>query len=168
MPWVSLRFDPAIGPLLNVAVAPSGTMAALAAFATSQAATGTPAVAVSPPGASPAAQVTNPIQNFVSFASLIDSGASHTCISPSVAQTLKLQARGKKPMSSASHSIVPANVYLVDILLPCAKAVHPIPDMQVIEWAPAPGSPYQILFGRDILCRGVFTMTPDGHFSFSL
>ena len=74
---------------------------------------------------------------------------------------------GMRPMTSATHS-VPVNVYLVDLLLPFASAGYLVQGTQVMEFAPAGGSPFQILLGRDILCRGTFTLSFDGHFTFSL
>ena len=112
------------------------------------------------PAAGPAAQVTT-------FPALIDTGASATCISPNIAQTVGLQPMGMRPMMSATHS-VPVNVYLVDLLLPFGNAGLVVPGKQVMEFAPAGGSPFQILLGRDILCQGTFTLSFDGHFTFSL
>jgi hypothetical protein len=36
------------------------------------------------------------------------------------------------------------------------------------EFVPPPGTAFDILLGRDILCRGVFSMSFDGHGVFSL
>jgi hypothetical protein len=41
------------------------------------------------------------------------------------------------------------------------------PDLTVLA-APLDAGPVQVLLGLDILCRGVFTMSHDGHFTFSL
>ena len=139
MPCLSGRFNANTGPLINVGVLQPGVLAP---------ASGTPA------------QITT-------FPALIDTGASATCISPNVAQTVGLQPIGMRPMTSATHS-VPVNVYLVDLLLPFGTAGFVVSGMQVIEFAPAGGSPFQILVGRDILCRGTFTLSFDGHFTFSL
>src|SRR3989304_10077809 len=125
MPCLSGRFNANTGPLINVGVLQPGVL--------------TPAAAGAPP------QVTT-------FPALIDSGASATCISPTVAQTVGLQPMGMRPMTSATHS-VPVNVYLVDLLLPFASAGYLVQGTQVMEFAPAGASPFQILLGRDILCR---------------
>jgi hypothetical protein len=37
-----------------------------------------------------------------------------------------------------------------------------------MEFAGDPSRSFQMLLGRDILCRGTFTMSFDGHFTFSL
>lgn len=70
-------------------------------------------------------------------------------------------------MTSATQSI-PVNVYLVDLVLPFGGAALILNSVQVMEFTPLSGSPYQMLLGRDILCRGVFTLSFDGHFSFSV
>jgi hypothetical protein len=139
MPSLSGRYDVSIGPLVNVIVAPIGIII---------------------PGAPPAAPVNG-------FPALIDTGASSTCISPIVVQTVNLQPVGMQPMTSATQSI-PVNVYLVDLVLPFGGAALILNSVQVMEFTPLSGSPYQMLLGRDILCRGVFTLSFDGHFSFSV
>ena len=139
MPCLSGRFSPATGPLINVGVLQPGAL--------------TPVLATPPP--------------LTTFPALIDTGASATCISPTVAQTIGLQPMGMRSMTSATHS-VPVNVYLVDLLLPFGNAGFLVQGAQVMEFGPPGGSPFQILLGRDILCRGTFTLSFDGHFTFSL
>lgn len=139
MPCLSGNFLPDIGPLINIGVLQPGILT---------------------PGSAVAAQVTT-------FPSLIDTGASSTCISPNVAQTIGLQPIGMRPMVSATHAI-PVNVYLVDLFLPFGVAGFILQSTQVMEFVPAGGSPFQILVGRDIICRGTFTISFDGHFTFSL
>lgn len=119
MPCLSGRFNANTGPLINVGVLQPGVL--------------TPAAGATP-------QVTT-------FPALIDTGASATCISPSVAQTVGLQPMGMRPMTSATHS-VPVNVYLVDLLLPFGNAGFVVQGTQVMEFAPAGSSPFQILLGR--------------------
>jgi len=139
MPCLSGSFSASTGPLINVGVLHPGVLT---------------------PSPSPTAQVTT-------FPALIDTGASATCISPNVAQTVGLQPIGMRSMTSATHS-VPVNVYLTDLLLPFGLAGYLVSGTQVMEFVPTGGSPFQILLGRDILCRGTFTLSFDGHFTFSL
>jgi hypothetical protein len=139
MPCLSGRYDPGIGPLINVGVLPPGIL--------------TPATAAS-------TQIT-------AFPALIDTGATVTCISPNVAQTVGLQPVGMRPMVSATES-VPVNVYLVDLLLPFGAAGFILPGAQVLEFTPAGGSPFQMLVGRDVICQGALTISFDGHFTFCL
>ncbi len=139
MSCLSGKFDISIGPLINVGVVPAGTL--------------TP--------------MTAPNIQIAVFSALMDTGASATCISSQVAQSVGLQPIGMRPMTSATHS-VPVNVYLVDLLLPFGDADYLLNSVQVMEFVPVDGSPFQMLVGRDIICRGTFTMSFDGHFTFSL
>jgi len=38
----------------------------------------------------------------------------------------------------------------------------------LMEFAAPTASPYQVLLGRDIICRGALSVSFDGHFTFSL
>ncbi len=139
MPSLSGKYDISIGAIINVVVAPAGTI--------------TPA--------------TTGNVRVVGFPALVDTGASVTCISQNVAQTVGLQTIGKRPMASATHA-VPVNAYLVDLILPFGNAGLILNSTQVMEFNPVGGSPFQMLLGRDIICKGIFTLGYDGHFSFSL
>ncbi len=139
MSCLSGKFDISIGPLINVGVVPAGAL--------------TP--------------MTTPNIQIAIFPALMDTGASVTCISSQVAQSVGLQPLGMRPMTSATHS-VPVNVYLVDLLLPFGDADYLLNSVQVMEFVPVDGSPFQMLVGRDIICRGTFTISFDGHFTFSL
>lgn len=147
MPCLSGSFIPAIGPLLNVGIAPPTA-----------------------PGQVPPGQVK-------SFPALIDTGASSTCISAAVAQAVGLQPIGMRPMASATQS-VPVNVYLGTLIVPFGPTSFLIGPMQLMEFNPvavlqpgegaSPASPFEILLGRDVLCRGAFALSFDGHFTLSL
>ncbi len=139
MPCLSSKFDPGIAALINVGVLQPGALA---------------------PGAAPPTQIPT-------FPALIDTGASSTCISPAIARTVGLRPMGMRPMVSATQS-VPVNVYLADLLLPFGVAGFVMAGAQLMEFVPGGGSPYQILVGRDIICRGILTLSFDGHFTFSL
>jgi predicted aspartyl protease len=136
MPCLSGKFDPAIGPIINIGVLLANT-------------------------------ATPTISQLPLFPALIDTGASVTCISPTVVQALNLVPIGKRPMVSATHSI-PVNQYLVDLIFPFGKTGFIMAAKQVMEFVAAGNTPFQILIGRDIICLGSLTMSFDGHFSFSL
>ena len=93
MPVLSSRFDPGIGPLINVGVVQPGALSS---------------------GGPPPPQIPT-------FPALVDTGASSTCISATVAQAVGLRPVGMRPMTSATQS-VPVNVYLADLLLPFGTA----------------------------------------------
>src|SRR6266542_1862626 len=138
MPCLSGRYDPRVGPIVNVGVTTPG------AFAPGKAA----------PGVN-------------TFPALIDTGASTTCISLAVAQATGLQAIGLRPMISATHS-VPVSVYLADLVMPFGGAGFVVRGIQLMEFTPHASTPFQILLGRDILCEGSLTMRFDGHFTLCL
>jgi predicted aspartyl protease len=139
MPSLSGRFEPAAGPILNVAVARPGS------------ATGT--------------SLTH--SQLTLFPALIDTGATFTCISASVAEAVKLRATGRREMNSATHSVT-VNTYLADLIVPFGSTAFVISSITLAEFAAPPDAPMQILLGRDILCRGVLTFSFDGHFTFSI
>ncbi len=150
MPCIVRQFNSALGILVQIAVYKVGAaQAVLSALAQG---------ALSPPP-TPAL-----------YQSLVDTGASHTCISPAVANALGLAPVGMRPMGSATHQSVPTNIYIVDLALPLGGTgpVWWFGTLQVFEFAPPPNSPYEMLLGRDILCRGNFAVSFDGHFSFSV
>ena len=139
MPCLVIKYNPAVGPIVEVGAGPAG------AFQKPQI----------------------PATDTVTFPALIDTGASITCVSPEVAQRLRLNPIGMRDMNSATHT-VPVNVYLVDLFLPFGATAYVVRGTQVMEFSPGQGSPYQILLGRDIICRGVLTMSFDGHLTLSL
>jgi len=139
MPCLSNKYDPAIGAVINIGVLFPGSIA---------------------PGLPAPSQIS-------AFPALIDTGASSTCISNVVAQIVGLHPMGMRPMSSATES-KPVNVYLIDLILPFGASGLIMPGAQVMEFTPVPGSPYQILLGRDVICKGVLTMSFDGQITFSV
>jgi hypothetical protein len=72
-----------------------------------------------------------------------------------------------RSMASATQQSVATNTYLVDLGIQFA-GMYWFPSMLVWEFTPPPNGPYQMLLGRDILCRGILTISVDGHFSFSI
>lgn len=139
MPCLSGKFNPTIGIIINVGVLQPGVL--------------TPTTAQN--------------TQIVTFPALVDTGASSTCIAPTIVQALGLRPSGKRPMVSATH-VTPVNVYFVDLVMPFGKAAFHVADLQVMEFVQAGSGPYQMLLGRDVICQGVLTLGFDGHFSFSL
>jgi predicted aspartyl protease len=117
-----------------------------------------------PPG------VWNPAANPQSqpFVALLDTGASLTCISPKVAKALGVKPIGLVPVSSASHPNLPTNTYLIDIGVVFGDLITWQSNTQVLEFQPAAGSPYEMLLGRDLICRGALTVSFDGHWTFAI
>ncbi len=101
------------------------------------------------------------------FNALVDTGASVTCICPAIAKSLNLHPIGKRPMVSALTA-APSNVYLVDLLLNFGNSAFIISTIQVMEFNVQQGAPFQMLMGRDIIGRGILTLSSDNHFSFCI
>jgi hypothetical protein len=93
MPCIAGNYNPAVGVILQVAILPQAQLTALQASAQQ------------PPQSLP---------NVIMFAGLLDTGASVTCISSNVVQTVGLQPSGKTSMSgSTGQSIVDQYTFLI-------------------------------------------------------
>jgi hypothetical protein len=144
MPCLSGIFDPIQGIFINIAVAKPG-------------------------------EITSATKNLKipNFVALVDTGASKTCISKQAAQTAGLIAIGKSPMVSATHTVDMDN-YLADIFLPFGAAPLGgttglvINSISILEFNCETNCSFQILLGRDVLTKGIFTISFDGHFSFAI
>jgi hypothetical protein len=136
------QFNPAVGILVQVAIHKAGTI-------------------------TPATLQQAPPPN--TFQALVDTGATTTCISSAIAKALNLTPAGLRPMGSATHQAVLTNTYLVDLGLPLGTPqILWLGAFLVFEFGAPQNSPYQMLLGRDILCKGNLTATFDGHFSFAI
>ena len=106
---------------------------------------------------------------------LVDTGASATCITRSMAESLSVQPVGKTALQTAGGSVA-VNVYDVHVALLIGQgknadgfftsqfaALHNVRSLEF----DAGEAPYQALIGRDILRMGALTQSPDGHFSFA-
>jgi hypothetical protein len=98
---------------------------------------------------------------------LIDTGTTTTIIAPQVVQELGLQPTGKMRALVGTMQSGPVQTYCVTLILPMHGDAGVFPALEVLE-APLDDGSIQVLLGLDILCRGVFTMSCDGHFTFSL
>ena len=109
---------------------------------------------------------------------LVDTGASRTCISRAVIDSLGLQPMGKAGVQTAAGPI-DANAYDVHVAFLLgieqnpdgttsyqAQMTNKMANTQALEFD-AGKSEYQGLIGLDILKEGVLTVSFDGHFSFS-
>lgn len=122
------------------------------------------------------AEVATPPDEVHLCPALVDTGASATCISRSVAEALGLQAISMTEMLTAGGAVA-TNVYSVHVGLVGATATSPdgtvstdlqmLAGLQTPEFDPGSAS-YQVLLGRDVLRRGVLNMSFDGHFAFAV
>jgi len=98
---------------------------------------------------------------------LLDTGTTTTIIAPQVVQELGLQPTGKMRALVGTMQSGPVETYCVTLILPMHGDAGVFPALEVLE-APLEDGPIQVLLGLDILCRGVLTMSYDGHFTFAL
>jgi hypothetical protein len=96
---------------------------------------------------------------------LIDTGASGTCVDPSVLQALGLSPTGIVPVCTPTTGTAPQNMPQFDILLliPGASASHVplvVPTLAVLGSALHVAQGIHALIGRDVLSRCL--MTYDG------
>jgi hypothetical protein len=151
MPLVAGNYNPAAGVLVNVGILPQSQFSALQTKST---------------GSSP----TNPA-NITAFPALLDTGASVTCISDKVIKTLGLQPSGKTTMSgSTGQSAVDQYAFVVAFMFGLQQTptgafsgeinAHLVQGCEFMSH----GFGFDVLIGRDILCKGSFTLTFDGHY----
>lgn len=103
------------------------------------------------------------------FPALLDTGASHTCISHKVARDVGLLPTGMLQMASATHVDVTVNTYLIDVGILIGGAIwREFTNLLVLEFQPSTGSPYEMLISRDVICQGALAVSFDGHYTFSI
>jgi predicted aspartyl protease len=97
-----------------------------------------------------------PLPSPISIRALLDTGASHTCVDPSVLNTLGLQATGSVPMLTPSTGATPMNAdtYDVAIVIPNgAQQGLMLANMQVSASELLKAQGFHALIGRDILSK---------------
>lgn len=149
MPCLSSKYDPTTGLFISMIIAPVGVVNAPSKAK----------IPVAAPAA-PAALTT--------FTGLLDTGADTTCITQAVADAVGLKPFGKIPMSSATHT-TDVDAFLGDICIPLGGTqLFHMPGVVLMKFETRPGAQFQVLVGRDVICKGSLTLTFDGHFTFCL
>jgi predicted aspartyl protease len=147
MPCLSINYVLQVGPLLQISIEEPNFQAATTSHS-------------------------NPA-NLKTYMALIDTGASCTAVSPKVISDLKLAPVSKQQISGV-HGTHPTNLYQFQVILLIPQTQLPtgivhaniFPFPVIGSEFMAPGA-FDVLLGRDVLCRGVFNMSFDGHASFS-
>jgi hypothetical protein len=148
MPCLAGNYNRAVGVIVQVAVLPQAQLAVLQSPPTGQ----------TPP-------------NLTMFAALLDTGASVTCISKNVVQSLSLQPSGKTSMSgSTGQNTVDQFTFVVGFLFGAQQTptgaiagelgAHLVQGCEFMSH----GFGFDVLIGRDILCKGTMTLSFDGHY----
>lgn len=105
------------------------------------------------------------------YQALVDTGASCTCISRKVAQEVGLQPIGKEPMITPGGEIA-QNTYQFHLGFILDQKQEPtgifsgniaLHTIKGAEFKNA-GMGFEVLLGRDIICKGSLTLSFDGHF----
>lgn len=108
------------------------------------------------------------------YMALVDTGATCTCISSKVAQEVGLNPSGKAKMIGSTGE-EEKNTYrfgvgfLLDpVQQPTGQVsgnlnVHMVNGMEFSQQ----GSGFEVLLGRDVICKGTFPLSFDGHFILS-
>jgi len=143
---VTGNYNPKVGPLINVAVMKWD-----------------PTVSV------PDVRVLN------QFQTLVDTGASCTCISDHVIEKCELEATGIVPMTGATGTAqVDQFSFAVGFIFPRNQDASGSVDLDM-NVQPVQGlrfhkgiGDFDVLLGRDIICRGAFSLSFDGHFILSI
>lgn len=124
---------------------------------------------VNPPATAkiPVAAPFAPKPTLTTFAALVDTGADTTCITQSVADAVGLKPVGKIPMTSATHT-TDVDAFIGDICIPFGNQMFLMPGVLLMKFETRPNAPFQVLLGRDVICKGSLTLSFDGHFTFCL
>ena len=150
MPCLSVSFVPAVGPLLQLAILPPG---------------------FEPPAPSnPVGQPGSPV-SLKRYMALLDMGASCTCISAKVISDCSLTPVGKQPVGGV-HGHQPTNLYQFRVGVVFSQAPLPsgIVSASIVafpvtgaEFVPPTPGIFDVLLGRDVICRGSLALSFDGH-----
>lgn len=115
----------------------------------------------------PANMMREGTDNWNMYRALLDTGSLKSSISDGVAKDLNLTNRGGFNVHSA-NGMRERPAYSVDLAIQFESKPAVVRRLEVLEFTPGPDSDFEVLIGRDILCQGVFTMSFDGHFTFSI
>jgi hypothetical protein len=122
-------------------------------------------VSVSQPRAAALAAAGQPVPRAIPIRALVDTGASCTCVDPSVLTGLSLTPTGKVSLTTPSTGATPhdADQYDIGLIIPAATGTPPL----VLQTIPAVSSyliaaqGFHALIGRDILDRCLFVYNGD-------
>jgi len=149
MPCLAGKFDPAIGPIIQVAIINLDHVPDLSKSEISS--------------------------SLNIFNALIDTGATTTCISEKVIADCELVPTGKTLMMSATGDMA-VDQFTFGVGFMVGEMSMPTGEVQGnLFMKPVLGcqfqkgqAPFEILLGRDIICSGSFTLSFDGHFILSI
>jgi predicted aspartyl protease len=151
MPSLAFQYNPSVGPLIQLAIWPAGFN----------------------PNQQPAGLINSPV-SVTFYNALIDTGASCTCITPKVVTDVGLTPVGKQSVGGVhGKKIVNQYQFQVALVFPQSQAATGLVNANAMAISvtgvefDSPGG-FDVLLGRDIICRGLFHLSFDGHGTLSL
>ena len=146
MPLLAFQYNPGVGPLIQLAIWQPG-------FAPRQ----HPVAAQNPPVA------------VTFYSALVDTGASCTCITSKVVSDVGLAPIGKQPVGGVhGKKIVNQYQFQVALVFPQSQAATGLVSANAMAIFVTgvefdfPGG-FDVLLGRDVICRGALHISFDGH-----
>ena len=97
---------------------------------------------------------------------LIDTGADTTCVDKDVAKKMNWIASGSELISGVTGT-AEANSYYLTVAIPIGDS-HFQYASQILEFDMENSRGYEVLLGRDIICKGFFQLNFDGRAIFGL
>jgi hypothetical protein len=140
MPCLSFLYNAVSGPIIQVAILPP-----------------------KPP--------TGGLSNLTLYAALLDTGASATCISADAVKDAGLLPIGKQGMVGVG-GVSATNLYQFHVGIAQNQTIQPtggtsvsfaLFPVQGMEFVKTGGATFDVLIGRDILCKGHLSVSADGH-----
>jgi hypothetical protein len=110
------------------------------------------------------------------FTALVDTGASTTCVSRKVVDAVRLEPIGKAPMVGATGvAAVDQFTFVVGVISARKEEATGAVSGRAaglflangLEFVNDGASTFDVLLGRDVLCKGAFSLSFDGHFVLS-
>ncbi|MBI4082743.1 MAG: aspartyl protease family protein [Candidatus Lambdaproteobacteria bacterium] len=115
-----------------------------------------------------------PLTTSTFYNALLDTGATSTCISPRVVQEVGPKPTGKAQMIGAT-GVEAKNTYHFGVGFLLNPVQQPsglmagnlsVMELDGMEFS-YEGTGFDVLLGRDVLCKGAFSLSFDGHFILS-
>lgn len=98
---------------------------------------------------------------------IIDTGATHTCISRRIVKGLDLTSRGQIKVSGVSGKAI-TDIFSVQIGLITSNNIYQmLPPIKVCSFIENEQKVFDLLIGMDIIRLGNLCLSFDGHFTFS-
>ena len=102
-----------------------------------------------------------------SCGALVDTGATHTCISEDLVQELALESYSMVPIVTAA-GVTETKSYKIDLLLDFEGHHAPIENLTVNSIPTTKHQEWHILLGMDVILQGHLSISRGGLFAFAI